>query len=226
MRRNGQAALETSVLVLNRLFLVVHIIPARRAFGLLYKSLAEVIDVEDGGFVSYDFDGWVAVSQMRRLQKKPDDDWIRCVRFEIQVPRVIRLLTYDRVPKDGVKFNRKNILARDNFRCQYCGKHFSAHQLTLDHVIPRSRGGSTSWENVVAACVRCNLRKGDRTPAEAGMRLIRKPQRPQRNPIMQMKLRNIKYQSWRMFLPNVCSDQTEADQDGNGRPKLLRPAEN
>lgn len=216
MRTNGQAALEASVLVLNRLFVVVHIIPARRAFGLLYKSLAEVIDVEDGGFVAYDFEGWVEVSQLRRLQKKPDDDWIRCVRYEIQVPRVIRLLTYDRIPKDGVKFNRKNILARDNFRCQYCGRQFSANQLTLDHVVPRSRGGSTSWENVVAACVRCNLRKGDRTPAEAGMRLIRQPRRPDRNPVLQLKLRNVKYQSWRMFLPGTSSEE---ESDGkNGKP--------
>lgn len=215
MRTNGQAALEASVLVLNRLFVVVHVIPARRAFGLLYKSLAEVIDVEDGGFVAYDFDGWVEISQLRRLQKKPDDDWIRCVRYEIQVPRVIRLLTYDRIPKDGVKFNRRNILARDSFRCQYCGKQFSANQLTLDHVVPRSRGGSTTWENVVAACVRCNLRKGDRTPSEAGMRLIRQPRRPDRNPVLQLKLRNVKYQSWRMFLPSPQSDNGDGK---NGQP--------
>ncbi len=206
MRRTGQSALETSVLVLNRLFVVVHIIPARRAFGLLYKDLAEVIDVEDGGFSSYDFDGWVELSQMRRLQKKPDDDWIRTVRCEVQVPRVIRLLTYDRIPKDGVKFNRRNILARDHFRCQYCGKQYSAHQLTLDHVVPRSRGGQTNWENVVTACVRCNLRKGDRTPTEAGMKLLRPPRRPDRNPVLQLKLRNVKYQSWRMFLPGGNGD--------------------
>jgi 5-methylcytosine-specific restriction endonuclease McrA len=206
------AALDASVLVLNRHFTVVHIVPARRAFCLLYKSQAEVIDVEDGTFLSYDFDSWVQISQLRRLQKKADDDWIRTVRCEIQVPRVIRLLSYDKIPQDTVKFNRRNILARDNFRCQYCGRKFPSHQLTLDHVIPRSRGGKMVWENVVCACISCNLKKGDRTPAEANMRLIRPPKRPHRNPVLTLKLRSVKYHSWRMFLSGQNGD-------GNGDGK-------
>ena len=80
----------------------------------------------------------------------------------------LRLLHYDRVPKQRVRLNRRNIFARDGNHCQYCGKRFATSELSLDHVVPTCRGGDTSWENLVCACVRCNVRKGGRTPQEAG----------------------------------------------------------
>ncbi len=83
------------------------------------------------------------------------------------MPRVIRLLAYDRLPKQTVRFNRRNLFARDNNRCQYCGKRFPTSELSLDHVVPRSRGGDTTWENIVCSCVACNVRKGGRTPTSA-----------------------------------------------------------
>ena len=98
------------------------------------------------------------------------------------MPRVIRLLTYDRLPRQKVKFNRRNIFARDGNRCQYCGKRFATSELSLDHVVPRSRGGRATWENIVCACLKCNVRKGGRTPREAGMRLIREPVEPRTSP--------------------------------------------
>jgi len=200
---NGSSPLEASVLVLNRLYIAVHIVNVRRAFGLLFRNLAEVVHCESGGFANYDFDSWREVSQLRAGAKQPNEDWIRAVNFEIQVPRVIRLLRYDRLPKQNLHLNRRNVLARDDHVCQYCGRRFASHLLTLDHVIPRSRGGITAWENVVCACLGCNLRKGGRTPAEAKMRLIRRPARPKRNPWLVLKLSNPKYESWRNWLDGV-----------------------
>jgi 5-methylcytosine-specific restriction endonuclease McrA len=196
-------ALDASVLVLNKCYLAVHIIPVRRAFCLLFKELAEVITLDDGRYLSHDFDSWRAVSEARARFKDPDDDYIRTIHFEIQVPRVIRLLTYDRLPRTRVKFNRRNIFARDGNRCQYCGRRFPTGELSLDHVMPRSRGGGTDWENIVCACVRCNVRKGGRTPAEAGMRLTKPPIKPKTSPTLGLKLANRKYQSWKTFLDDA-----------------------
>ena len=93
----------------------------------------------------------------------------------LAVPSVIRLLEYRRIPRQTRALSRKNILVRDRHTCQYCGKVHSASDLTLDHVVPRSRGGKSIWENLVGCCRRCNNRKGDRLPAEAGMGLVRHP---------------------------------------------------
>ena len=131
--------------------------------------------------------GW-QISGTRPAHKQPHDDWIRAVNFEIQVPRVIRLLGYDRLPKQHLHLNRRNVLARDEHLCQYCGRHFPLQQLSLDHVLPRSRGGGTTWENVVCACLSCNVKKGGRTPHEAKMKLVRRPARPQRNPLLMLKV--------------------------------------
>jgi 5-methylcytosine-specific restriction endonuclease McrA len=196
-------ALDSSVLVLNKCYMAVHIIPVRRAFCLLFKELAEVITLDDGRYLSHDFQSWREVSEARARFKDPDDDYIRTIHFEIQVPRVIRLLTYDRLPRTRIKFNRRNIFARDGNRCQYCGKRFPTGELSLDHVMPRSRGGGTDWENIVCACVRCNVRKGGRTPAEAGMRLTKPPIKPKTSPTLGLKLANRKYQSWKTFLDDA-----------------------
>lgn len=196
-------SLAASVLVLNRLYMAVHIISVRRAFALLCRELAEVVHVEEGQYANYSFESWREISELRASLKEPDDDWIRSVNFEIQAPRVIRLLSYDRLPKQVVRFNRRNVFARDANRCQYCGKRFPTSELSLDHVVPRSRGGETSWENIVCSCVQCNVRKGGRTPHEAHMHLVRPPVRPKRSPLLTIKLGNPKYQSWKAFLDNA-----------------------
>ena len=200
MSLGSTPALDTSVLVLNKGYLAVHVISVRRAFCLLFKELAEVIQFTEGRYESHNFTSWREVSEARARVKDPDDDYVRTVSSEIQVPRVIRLLRYDRLPGTRVKFNRRNLFARDGNRCQYCGKRFPAAELSLDHVQPRSRGGSMSWENIVCACVACNVRKGGRTPAEAGMALIKAPVRPRSSPALGLKLKHRRYQSWRMFL--------------------------
>jgi 5-methylcytosine-specific restriction endonuclease McrA len=198
------SALEASVLVLNKLFMAVHIISVRRAFCLLCKDLAEVVNLEDGQFATYNFASWREVSEHRAKHfRLEEDDWVRTASSQIQVPRVIRLFAYEKMPKHTVKFNRRNIFARDNNQCQYCGRKFPTPELSLDHVTPRSQGGQSTWENIVCACVNCNVRKGGRTPKQAHMSLIRKPEKPKRSPLLNLKLTHKKYQSWKTFLDNA-----------------------
>jgi 5-methylcytosine-specific restriction endonuclease McrA len=195
--------LSASVLVLNRFYMAVHVINVRRAFGLLFRELAEVIHLQEGQYANYSFESWREISELKASFKEPHDDWVRSVNFEIQVPRVIRLLAFDRVPKQTIRFNRRNLFARDGNRCQYCGKSFPTSELSLDHVIPKSRNGQTCWENIVCSCVSCNVRKGGRTPQEAHMRLIRPPVKPKRSPLLAIKLGNPKYESWKSFLDHA-----------------------
>jgi 5-methylcytosine-specific restriction endonuclease McrA len=198
--------LDASVLVLNKLFMAVHVISVRRAFILLCKELAEVVSLEDGQFATYDFQSWREISEYRLKNFQfcaEEDDWVRTASTQIQVPRVIRLLAYEKIPRHTVKFNRRNIFARDNNQCQFCGKRFATSELSLDHVVPRSQGGQSTWENIVCACIDCNVRKGGRTPKQAHMSLIRKPEKPKRSPLLNLKLTSKKYQSWRTFLENA-----------------------
>jgi len=194
------SALSCSVLVLNRLYMAVHVVNVRRAFSLLCRELAEVVHHEDGKFAAYSFESWRESSELRAECKLPEDDWIRSVQFEVQVPRVIRLLTFDRLPKQKLHLTRRNVLARDGHVCQYCGRHLPNHLLSLDHVVPRSRGGEATWENIVCACLACNIKKGGRTPHEAHMKLIRTPVRPKRNPLLLMKINNPKYKTWATWI--------------------------
>jgi len=199
------SALDSSVLVLNRLFMAVQVVSARRAFAMLCKEIAEVISVDDDDkYAHYNLQSWIEVSKLKaRYPRSEHDDWVRTVSFEVRVPRIIRLLFYDRLPERTVKFNRRNIFARDENRCQYCGRKFPTSELSLEHVVPRSRGGKSTWENIVCACAECNRKKGGRLPEEAGMKLIRKPFKPRRSPVVNLKLKLQKYESWKEFLDNA-----------------------
>lgn len=194
------SVLDTSVLVLNSNYTAVHIIGARRAFRLLCKEHAEVVSQAGEQWECYNFQSWVELSRARHLFPQDDGDWIRTVNLTIRVPRIIRLLLFDRRPRKTVKFNRRNIFARDANRCQYCGRRFPTSELSLDHVVPRSRGGQTTWSNIVCACTNCNARKGGKLPVEAHMRLIQKPYRPKSSPIVRIKVASPRYQSWKHFV--------------------------
>lgn len=199
-------ALTSSVLVLNRTYLAVHVVNVRRAFCMLYREQAEVIDCDDGRFANYDFEAWLSVDSLSDgkdptdREDEPTIDWVQAVNFRIRVPRVIRLLQYDRVPTRTLRFNRRNLFARDSHRCQYCGCNAPLPQLSVDHVVPRSQGGRTTWENVVCCCLTCNTRKGGRTPQQARMQLLKKPVRPRFNPLLARKLDHPRYRAWRTFL--------------------------
>ncbi|MFP3937064.1 MAG: HNH endonuclease [Phycisphaerae bacterium] len=198
-----RSALDSHVLVLNKHYTAVRVISARRALCMLFKRIAEIVAVEDSEWASYDFDSWREVSEYKARYEREHHEWVRCVQFELAVPRVIRLLFYDRLPKTPVKFNRRNIFARDRNRCQYCGGRFPTSELTLDHVLPRSRGGKTCWTNMVCSCVDCNVRKGGRTPDEAGMNLRTEPVKPKRPPVITLRLSSDKYATWKQFLDNA-----------------------
>ncbi|MSR29013.1 MAG: HNH endonuclease [Phycisphaerales bacterium] len=192
--------LDSKVLVLNKLYTALRVVNGRRAFTLLAKEVAEVISVEDGNYVSYDFASWADAAEYQRAHENDVHDWVTTTRLVIAVPKVIRLLGYDRFPREQVKLNRRNVYARDANQCQYCGGHFSTRELTIDHVIPRVQEGANSWGNLVCACVSCNARKGGRTPAQAHMKLVRTPMKPKRNPAIALRLGSPKYQSWKSFL--------------------------
>ena len=163
------------VLLLNLTYEPLRIISWQRAVRLLTLGKVEVIE--------------------------ETDQVIRSVSFVIRLPSVVRLLRLIRPKRPEVKFSRQNIYLRDNFRCQYCGARVSSSELNLDHVIPRSLGGQTTWENIVTCCIPCNVRKGGRTPESARMRLISKPARPARLPGLAITV-SLQHspESWRDYL--------------------------
>ena len=196
-------AMDCRVLVLNKHYMALRVIGVKRALSLLFQEMAEVISCEDNSYSNHDFQSWRQASQAKRTFEAHKHDWISTVNFDIAVPRVIRLLTYDRLPRQGVKFNRRNIFARDENRCQYCGKRFPLSELSLDHVLPRRLGGTSHWENIVCACTKCNVKKGGRTPEQASMHLIKKPEMPKRNPVIHIHLTHERYKSWKQFLDHA-----------------------
>ncbi|MCL5945538.1 MAG: HNH endonuclease [Planctomycetes bacterium] len=183
--------------------MAVRVVNARRAFALLCKNIAEVISVENGNYFAYNIESWTEISQLKAQFERETHDFVRTVRYEIAVPRIIRLLGYDRLPRQDVKLNRRNIYARDHGVCQYCRRKFPTSELSLDHVVPRALGGKTIWENLVCACVYCNARKGGRTPQQAGMQLLKPPLKPRRNPVINVRLESDKYATWKHFLDHA-----------------------
>jgi 5-methylcytosine-specific restriction endonuclease McrA len=177
---------------LNRFFSPVTVTTARRAFVLLYGRAGRAVDAQGD---THDFEGW------RNTPGGIEDDYIPIVGGRIRVPRVLHLQRYDRAPRFTVRLTRKNLMIRDGFQCQYCGHRPSQRDLNLDHVIPRSRGGADSWENLVVSCRSCNLKKGRRTPVEAGMALLRQPHVPRWSTATQILLvARQPYEAWEPFL--------------------------
>lgn len=163
------SVLNLPVLVLNRVYVPIRVTTVRRALCLLFSGSAWALD--DLG-ESYDFTHW------RRVAIRPSDDHVALVDGRLRAPRVLNLVGYDRVPRIVIRLSRQNLMLRDQYQCQYCGRHPGPSDLNVDHVVPRSRGGRDTWENLVISCRSCNLRKGKRTPREAGMRLLQVPSAP------------------------------------------------
>lgn len=184
--------LDGSVLVLNRSWVAVHVADVRRALGLVYRGVARIVSPED--FSTYDFDDW------KDLSVAADDLCIHATNFRIMIPEVIVLRYFNEFIRKEVRFSRRNIFERDHNKCQYCGKRFSKPDLTIDHVIPRSRGGLDSWTNLVLACVRCNVKKGSKTPQEAHMKLVRAPRKPSWMPHMGIRFSVSSRESWQKFV--------------------------
>ncbi len=143
--------IQKQVLVLNQNYEPLGICNVRRAVVLAFLGKAEIVDILK-------------------------DHYLRSMKIQYPVPSIVRLRLYKRVPRKKVLLSRKNVLIRDNYQCQYCGR--KNLELTIDHVLPRNRGGLDIWENLVCACTKCNFKKGNRTPEEAGMPLLSVPHRP------------------------------------------------
>lgn len=193
-----QAALDQPVLVLNRLWQAVNIIGARRAFALLARGHAQVVHQTEDNFKTFSLMDWVDFS----TYNPPLDalETVHTISRSIRLPRVILLTFFDKLPCKELKLTRNNVFERDSDRCQYCGHIFDRKDLNLDHVIPRHYGGKTTWENVVCSCIKCNTRKANRLPHEAGMRLVRKPVRPKWRPVISLVVGRPGSEHWKHFL--------------------------
>jgi 5-methylcytosine-specific restriction endonuclease McrA len=186
--------LSAQVLVVNRNLQAVHITTARRAFVLMFTDVARALDP---AWVAHDFESWAT------LEPAGDGPTVGTSRGKILIPRVVQLVTYDRMPRTTIRLTRRNIFLRDGYTCQYCARRGTPRDLNLDHVMPRSRGGPMTWENVVCSCRVCNLKKGGRTPPEANMRLLRRPVRPRWSPVLALAFSPGRPTEWEPFLASL-----------------------
>jgi len=192
------AALDQPVLVLNRLWQAVNVIGAKRAFALLARGHAHVVHHHDEDFRVFSMLDWIDFSQSNPPVVALET--VHTPNRTLRLPRVILLTFFDKLPCKELKLTRNNVFERDKNQCQYCAKVFYREELNLDHVIPRHAGGRTTWENIVCSCVKCNTRKANRLPHEAGMRLIRKPVRPKWRPVISLLLGKQQREMWKDFL--------------------------
>lgn len=167
----------SSVLLLNASYEPIKVISWKRAVCMFFAGKVEVVE---------------------EYEKE-----IRSVSLVIKAPAVVRLLSYVRIARKKPPLSRVNILARDDFQCQYCKTKLTSRQATLDHVLPRSLGGKSSWKNLVCACSHCNRKKGCRTPEQANMKLIKKPVQPDWLPVIKFKLDGNVPKSWIDFLYSI-----------------------
>ena len=184
--------LTSPVLVLNRYFVPITVTSVKRAFVMLYCGVAKAVDRD---YNTFDFDSWSEITAL-----KDRDEVIKTVNTVIKTPRVIMVVRYDGVFRKEAKFNRINIFRRDGGMCQYCSEKFPRPELTIDHVIPRSKGGKSVWNNVVCCCIDCNRKKGGNTPAQARMKLKSKPTKPVWDPFSNIYIRAVRYKEWKPFL--------------------------
>ncbi len=182
--------------MLNRCWQPINIASVARALVLVWNEAARVVDTHD--YQLYDWHDW--------LKLKPDGDepFIQAVSARLRIPEVIVLNSFDRLPSASVSFSRRNLFKRDRYTCQYCGRQPKSDELTIDHVVPRSQGGETTWENCVLACFRCNHRKADNVPARASMKLRQQPIKPIWHPAYTRY--PIKMESWSKFISQAYWD--------------------
>jgi len=194
--------LDRPTLVLNRSWQPVGVAPVRRSLTLLWNASACVVDPED--FRQYTWADWA------RLAPREGEAFLQAVTFRLRIPEVLTLVRHDRPRLAAVTFSRRNLFKRDHWTCQYCGAQPGTAELTIDHVVPRSRGGGSTWDNCVLACVPCNARKANRTPDQAGMKLRRRPIRPVWKPLYAEA--EVRIESWSRFLSeaywNVSLDES------------------
>ena len=187
------SVLERPTLVLNRNWQPVGVAPVSRALVKVWNESARIVDPND--FQQYGWEDWALI------EPNADEAFIQTQWLRLKVPEVVTLTKYDRLPTKVVAFSRRNVFKRDAFTCQYCKCRPGSEELTIDHVVPRAQGGTSSWTNCVLACVDCNHRKGNRTPEQAFMPLQRPPVRPMWNPGYARS--GVRLESWSKFVSDA-----------------------
>lgn len=190
------ALLEQPTLVLNRNWQPVGVASVARSLTQVFCGSARIVDPHT--YQLYEWEDW------SQLVPEEDEPFISSQRLRIRIPEVVSLVNYDRVPRNTVTFSRRNVFKRDRYTCQYCGHRPGSDFLTIDHILPRSQGGESSWLNCVLACVKCNHRKANRTPEQAGMPLSQQPIRPRWTPVY--AARRVRVQSWSKFISEAYWD--------------------
>lgn len=191
-----RVGLRSPVLVLNKSYQPVRITDAQQGFSMLFMGRACALDAD---YQPYDFMAWLA------REPSSEDEAIGTPRGAICVPRVLLLNDYNRVPRAPLRLSRRHVYMRDEYTCQYCGTRPGVKDLNLDHVLPRSRGGRSTWENLVTSCRPCNLRKGWATPDEAGMILGKRPVRPSWSMALSLAAQRRRFREWEPFLAQVAA---------------------
>ena len=188
--------LDCPVLVLNRFWQPVQTCSVRRALKLLCLGHAQVVQTEGEDRVrTHDLGSWVEHSSREVVE-----DVIHTVRLALRVPKIIVLALYEKLPRMEVRFTRRNVFLRDKHTCQYCARIFNEPELNLDHVMPRDKGGRTTWENIVTSCIRCNTRKANKLSHEVNMHPLRKPVAPRWRPMFALRENTRSDESWTHFI--------------------------
>ncbi len=164
--------------------------PIKKAINTVAKGAAEVLDHETN--ITYDFETWSVAEVL------PHHDFIRTGRSLFRMPEIIVLSSYNVMPKHNIKVSKQNVAKRDNYECAYCLTKLKPSQVSIDHVIPKSKKGGNGWDNVVCACLRCNGKKGNKTPGEAGLKLHKNPRKPM---WWELTGRDDWLESWKQFFP-------------------------
>lgn len=190
-------------LILNKNWTPIRIATVRDALIALFEGRAKAISVDDYG--TYDFESW------SKLALTKGEPFIYTATSTLRIPEIIVLNHYDKIPEPKVVFSRINIFRRDDYTCQYCSKKKATNKLTIDHVVPRSRGGKSTWTNCVVACWDCNSSKASKTLGESGLKLLRKPFKPEWTPRLVLKKVRNTPENWKKFLSEAYWN-TELDE--------------
>lgn len=190
-------SMKNTTLILNKQYIPIHIATWQRAMSLLYQGAALSLDDE---YNQYDFDQWVDYTK----KTQHTNDIVTTTNFSVLIPSILVLQRYKRLPNRDVKYTRENIFHRDNNICTYCGNSFNKSELTIDHIVPKSRGGTNDWKNIITSCKPCNGKKADKTPNEANMKMLYKPREPKWTDTLTKRSNTPKIKkSWKPFLKFV-----------------------
>lgn len=191
---NLPSVLAQPALVLNESWAAIHTVTVRHALRLMFTGAAKAVAPQT--YEVHGFESWA------ELAVQPHELCISTVRLRIKAPEVIVLTRYNGMPNPAAVFSRRNLFRRDHNQCQYCAIRPGTAELSIDHIFPRSRGGKSTWENCVLACMDCNRRKRDRTPEEAGLKLLKKPEKPRWSPVLEVPVARVR-QSWERFVSDA-----------------------